>query len=132
MSLRQTVTFMGTTQTCFRGGSRVAWCRKPRLRLANRHFALAPNHPMGHKTIRLVAPSRNASDNGWLTVMELPASPAERADGVEDAERQSRGWSGPMAPSTLATDWPLSLAGWRCCWPPFMGYGKRSTAYGKN
>lgn len=82
MSPCQTVTFMGTTQAYFRGVSSVVWCRKPHLMLANRPFAPTLNGLMGHKTIRLVAPSQKVSDDGWLTAIELPVFPTKWADGV--------------------------------------------------
>jgi len=66
LSPRQGVTLTGTTKACFCGVSGVVWCRKPRPRLVNRPFAPTLSRPVGHKEIRLAAPSRKVSDDGGL------------------------------------------------------------------
>ena len=86
MSSRQTMTFMGTTQAYFRGVSSVVWCHKPRPRLANYPFAPTLNHPMGHKTIRLVVPNQKVSDDGWLAAMELPAPSMKCAEHLKEGD----------------------------------------------
>ena len=60
----------GNDPSLFPRGFQRGLVPQARPRLANHPFAPTLNHPMGHKTIRLVAPSQKVSDNGWLAAME--------------------------------------------------------------